>query len=106
MNKFIDTTTLKKNSVIINQVELEEILEKRIVQMKMDIRDLFLVVNTMGDEVSLKIETKYGKLLCFCVKDAPKNLLLHHTKYSYPKIEKTSSRMMKKLGNSESHLIH
>ncbi len=106
MNKFIDTTTLKRNSIIINQVELEEVLEKRIVKMGMDIKDLFLVVNTMGDEVSLKIETKYGKLLCFCVKDAPKNLLLHHTKYSYPKIEKPSARMLNKKNGIESHLIH
>lgn len=104
MGKFIDLRTLHKHSVIINQVELEEVLIKRHVEQGIPIEDLFLVVNARPYEFSLKIDTKFGKLIVFAVNDCPQNLLLHHKKFPYPKINKVSSRPFSTLNGNPSHI--
>lgn len=103
MSKFIDTAALNQYTVVINQVELDEVLQKRLSQ-GIKIEDLFLVVNAHPDEWSDRIDTKYGKLLVFAKNDCPKNVLLWHKKYEYPKINKVNARAFKAVGKFPSRI--
>lgn len=105
MNKVFDTSQIKKTTVIINQVELQEFLEKRVRQQGMKIEDLFLVVNARPDEWELEMDTSFGKLKVFARNDCPKNLLLNHKRFPYPEVTKVSARAFNSIGGKASHII-
>ncbi len=86
MNKVFNTDELKKNHIVINEVELEEKIQKRLDQ-GIKLKDLFLVAVGGHEFFDFKMETKFGKLLTFSVPWAPKNLLLWHKKFPYPKAD-------------------
>jgi len=86
MNKVFNTEPLKKGHIVINEVQLEEVLEKRLNQGIL-LQDLFLVAVGGHEFFDFKMETKFGKLLTFSVPWAPRNLLLSHKKFPYPKAD-------------------
>ena len=80
----------KQYRELFNIIEVEDILALRLFKFGVKIKDLFLCcpIPNEGDwkELDYDLETKYGRLKVFFVKDVDlkTNLLLHKDKFSYP----------------------
>lgn len=74
----------------VTRVWLNDVLEKRIKEMKLKIEDLFLITRCVSRDVEgdSVIETEYGKIRVFFRADLPDNKLayiLHKSKFDFPK---------------------
>ena len=83
------------NIVLMSKQLLYEIIEKRIYETKCKMEDLFLLCKAPGGlEGEQQVDTPYGKLRVFFLKDGwrGKSWLLNKKKYPYPKISQVSSK--------------